>query len=361
MVPRVSDACVIGVDVGGTKLLAGAVDGDLAVHHRAQRSSQDLTTTELLDVLAEMVQEAAAAAPQAPIGVGFGVPGALDRRHGIVAACPHLPLEGVRFQALMEERLGMPVAIENDANCAMLAEWRHGAAMGCDDAVLLTVGTGVGGGIVVGRRLVTGDDGVPPELGAMVLDDGPAGRRTLEDFASAGGFAAAYRRAGGDTALSPIDIFAQAAAGQGVAIATIDAIARRIAQGLGTLVNALNLEACLVGGGIAEAGEPLLQRIRAQLPQFTWPFLLARVRVARAETGQDAGMLGAALTALRRHQASGAAASGRPAAAGPVPERTQRRAEFSASARIKGKRHRWAGYRRCVEGGLLQTKCGGKF
>jgi glucokinase len=132
----------------------------------------------------------------------------------------------------------------------------------------------------------------------MVLDDAPAGPRTLEDFASARGFAAAYRHAGGDGTLSPADIFAQAGQGQGVAAVAIDAVGRRIAQGLGMLINALNLEVCLIGGGIAEAGEPLLRCIRGQLPHFTWPFLLARARVARAQTGQDAGILGASLTAL---------------------------------------------------------------
>ena len=107
MVPPVAGACVIGVDVGGTKLLAGAVDADLAVHHRAQRSSQDLRTAELLDVLAEMVARGRPTRrPRRCSASGFGIPGASTAARGVVAACPHLPLEGVPFQALMEERLG---------------------------------------------------------------------------------------------------------------------------------------------------------------------------------------------------------------------------------------------------------------
>jgi len=146
-------------------------------------------------------------------------------------------------------------------------------------------------------RLATADDGVPPELGAMVLDDAPAGARTLEDFASARGFARAYACRGGAEGLSPDEIFHRAAAGEEAAIAAIDAVARRLAQGFGSLTNALGLELCLVGGGIAGAGEPLLARIRAHFPHFTWPFLRTRCRIDGATTGEDAGVLGAAAAA----------------------------------------------------------------
>ncbi len=318
MVPRVSDACVIGVDVGGTKLLAGAVDGDLAVHHRAQRSSQDLTTTELLDVLAEMVQEAAAAAPQAPIGVGFGVPGALDRRHGIVAACPHLPLEGVRFQALMEERLGMPVAIENDANCAMLAEWRHGAAMGCDDAVLLTVGTGVGGGIVCGGQLVRGASGGAAELGHMVVVlDGPPcqgdcpGTGHLEWYASGNAIGRAGRAAAEahpDSALgrelregrelTGALVTELAHDGDAAARAAIEGVGRALGAGMVTLVNVFNPERIVVGGGAIAAGEVLLGPARREVAEHAMPSLRDIVEIVPARFGADAGLLGAATLAF---------------------------------------------------------------
>jgi glucokinase len=205
----------------------------------------------------------------------------------------------------LRERIGLPIATINDGSAAALGELRYGAGRGISRMALLTLGTGVGGGIAIDGRLVTGVDGIPPELGAMVLDDAPAGARTLEDFASASGFAAAYRRAGGDGTLAPTEIFAKAAERQEVAIAAIDAVGRRVAQGLGTLINALNLEACLIGGGIAQAGEPLVRCIRGHLPDFTWPFLLARARVGVAQTGQDAGILGASLTALLQFRRSG--------------------------------------------------------
>src|SRR5262245_4411904 len=120
MVAAVAARCVIGVDVGGTKLMAGVVDEGLSVHHRAQRASRPLSTGELLDRLEAMVVEARDAAEGEIAGVGFGVPGVIDRRQGVISAAPNLPLKGVRFHALMSERLGLPVAVDNDANCAML-------------------------------------------------------------------------------------------------------------------------------------------------------------------------------------------------------------------------------------------------
>ncbi|HKU99973.1 MAG TPA: ROK family protein, partial [Vineibacter sp.] len=146
----------------------------------------------------------------------------------------------------------------------------------------------------------TGDDGVPPELGAIVLDDRAGAPRTLEDFASVGGFMAAYAAARGIPDCPPTDIFQRAAAGDGAARAAIDTVCRRIAQGLGILINALNLQACLIGGGIAQAGTPLLDAVNRHVPDFTWPFLLKRTRVALAETGEDAGILGAAWLAFDR-------------------------------------------------------------
>ena len=134
-------------------------------------------------------------------------------RHGQRAA-----VEGSFAPAALRERIGLPVATVNDGSAAAFGELHFGAGRGLSRLALLTLGTGVGGGIAIDGRLVTGDDGVPPELGAMVLDDAPAGARTLEDFASASGFAAAYRRAGGDGTLAPIEIFANAAEGQAIAI-----------------------------------------------------------------------------------------------------------------------------------------------
>ena len=311
-------ACVIGVDVGGTKLLAGAVDAGLAVHHRAQRSSQDLATGELLDALAAMVREAADAAPGPLLGAGFGVPGVLDRRTGIVAACPHLPLEGVRFQALMEERLGMPVAVDNDANCAMLAEWRHGAAMGCDDAAMLTVGTGVGGGIVCGGELVRGASGGAAELGHMVVVlDGPPcqgecpGTGHLEWYASGNAIgragevqagehpgSALARELGDGREITGALVTELAHDGDEPARAAIAEVGRALGAGMVTLVNVFNPERIVVGGGAIAAGELLLGPARLEVAERAMPSLRDVVEIVPARFGADAGLLGAATLAF---------------------------------------------------------------
>ncbi len=311
-------ACVIGVDVGGTKLLAGTVDSALAVHHRAQRSSQDLDTGELLDALAAMVREAADAAPGPVLGAGFGLPGVLDRRAGIVAACPHLPLEGVPFQALMEERLGIPVAVDNDANCALLAEWRHGAAVGCDDVVMVTVGTGIGGGLVCGGRLVRGASGGAAELGHMVVQmDGPPcqgqcpGLGHWEWYASGN----AIGRAGAALAETRPDsaLAREAKAGKPVTGALVTELAHdgdeasreaihqvgiALGAGMVSLVNIFNPQLILVGGGGIAAGELLLAPARREVAEHAMPSLRDVVEIVPARFGADAGLLGAATLAF---------------------------------------------------------------
>ncbi len=318
MVPRMAGECVIGVDVGGTKLLSGAVDSGLAVHHRAQRSSQGLETAELLDTLAAIVAEAAEAAPGPVLGAGFGIPGVIDRRDGLVGACPHLPLEGIPFQALMEERLGMPIAVDNDANCAMLAEWRHGAAVGLDDVVMLTVGTGIGGGIVCGGRLVRGSTGGAGELGHMVVQlDGPPcqgqcpGRGHLEWYASG----SAIGRAGQAMVAGHPDsaLAREAAAGREVtgalvtelahdgdaaSRAAIEQVGHALGAGMVTLVNVFNPSRIIVGGGGIAAGDLLLDPARREVAERAMPSLRDDVEIVPARFGADAGLLGAATLAF---------------------------------------------------------------
>ena len=147
---------VIGVDLGGTKLLAGAVDADLAIHHRTNRPIYGLDQDGLVQMIADAVQEIRTAVGGGIEAVGFGIPCTFDTRTGMAVQAANAPLHDLAFHEVMAERLGLPVAVDNDANCAVLCEARVGAAAGCTDVVLLTLGTGIGGGLVLGGEVYRG-------------------------------------------------------------------------------------------------------------------------------------------------------------------------------------------------------------
>lgn len=293
-------AVAAGVDIGGTMIKLGLVDADGSLLARRRLPYAEMASfEEIADRVTHGVRAMERDSGRTADMLGIAVPGYARPDDGVmIDGTSNVPLLTNRSLAqALHRRLGLDCSTINDGSAAALGELQFGAGRGVARFALLTLGTGVGGGIVVHGRLVTADDGVPSELGAMVLDDAPAGARTLEDFASASGFARAYARCGGAEGLSPDEIFHRAATGEDAAIAAIDAVARRIAQGFGSLTNALGLELCLVGGGIAGAGEPLLARIRTHFPHFTWPFLCMRCRIDGATTGEDAGVLGAAAAA----------------------------------------------------------------
>jgi glucokinase len=206
---------------------------------------------------------------------------------------------GLWVSQSLRDRLGIPAVAVNDGTAAALGELRWGLGRGLDRFAVVTLGTGVGGGVVIGGRIITGSDGEPPEIGAMVLDADGKAKGTLEALACASGFSDAYARAGGRAGASPEAIFARAAAGDEAALRAVDGVSRRIAQACGTMINILNLQACLLGGGISAAGEALRGRVAAHLSEFTWPYLLARTKLDLVRTGQDAGILGAAARVLR--------------------------------------------------------------
>ena len=161
-------ACVIGVDLGGTKLLAGTVDAELRVHHRAYRLAR---RDAVVETIVEAVEEAREATTREVRAVGVGVPCLVEPASGVAMACNHFALVDVPLRDLLAERLGLPVVVDNDANAALVAEWRHGAARGARNVVLLTIGTGVGGGLLLDGRIVRGASGAAAELGHIVIDE----------------------------------------------------------------------------------------------------------------------------------------------------------------------------------------------
>ncbi|MEP6953566.1 MAG: ROK family protein [Solirubrobacteraceae bacterium] len=318
--------CVIGVDLGGTKLLAGTVDADLEVHHRTFRMARPDDTEAVIAQLVDTIEEGREAAPSEVLGVGLGVPGLVDPDTGVVADSNHLPLAGVALRDVLAERVGLPVAIDNDGNMAMRAESRRGAARGARDAVLLTIGTGIGGGLLVGGRIAHGARGAAGELGHMIVDaDGPPcpGRcpnhGCLEALVSGhalgieGARVAAERP---DSALREASergdritgllVTELALAGDEAARAVVVKMGAKLGLGIVTLANVFNPEVVVVGGGAIGAGELLLAPAREVVAARALPISRAGLRIVATHFGAEAGMVGAACMAL---EAAGIAVS----------------------------------------------------
>jgi glucokinase len=309
---------VIGIDAGGTKLLGGVVDEALVVHHRVHRRIRGLDQAELVETIVDAVEEARDAAPDAEL-VGFGIPALVRPETGSVMVSNHLPLDGLPFKALMSERLGVGVAVDNDSNAAILAEHRAGAARGADEAVMLTLGTGIGGGLLFGGRVYRGSAGAGAELGHIVVDpNGPEcpgdcpGRGCLEAFASGTALGRAGEEAGRRAPGSSLGralaqgreitgglVTELAHDGDELAAQILAEAGRRLGIGIVSIVNALNPELVVVGGGAGSAaGELLLDPAREVLSARGLPPNRELVRVVPAELGNEASMVGAAMLAL---------------------------------------------------------------
>jgi glucokinase len=321
-------SCVVGVDMGGTKLLAGVVDGNLGVHHRVRREILGLPQDPLLDSVVDAVRDVRAGAETPVEGVGFGIPCTIDQRRGMAVQAVNLALNDVPFRDLMAERLGLPVFVDNDANAAALAEHRFGAAVGTRHSVTLTIGTGIGGGMVLDDELYRGAQGAAGELGHMVVDlDGPPcqgncpNRGCLEAVASGTALA---REARETAAAAPESALARAAAegrelsgplvaelahdGDEAALGVLTLIGRRLGVGVSNIVNVFNPEVVVMGGGVMGAGELLLAPLRDEMLSRALPPGRDAVRVVAARFGAEAGMVGAAALALDGLDARGAAA-----------------------------------------------------
>jgi glucokinase len=308
---------VIGVDLGGTKLLAGVVDPELSVHHRVQRIVAGLDQQTLLDVAHRAVVEAIDAAGAPVEAVGFGIPALIDRTSGTAVVGVNTNLHEIAFADVMSQRLGLPVFVDNDGNCTALAEHRAGACRGAEDAIVLTLGTGIAGGLILSGELYHGARGAAGELGHMVIElDGPPchgncpSRGCAEVYVSGTALVEEARRLGAirpgsgleraladnGTLAGPL-ITELAHTGDVAAIEAITAIGSRLGIVLGNLINIFNPQVIAVGGGVIAAGELLLAPARSVVAERVLPFLTQDVRIVAARFGEEAGMVGAAALA----------------------------------------------------------------
>ncbi len=293
----------IGLDLGGTHLKAGlvspagAVSGYLCRPARARESA-----LAPLEVIVGAVRELSARAGGAP-RLGLGCPGVIDPGSGALVGCtPHLPhWDSLPVRARLATALGRDLVVDNDANLAALAEHRVGAARGARVSLTVTVGTGIGCGVVVEGRVLRGAHGGAGELGHLPLDGrypcrcGVPG--CVEPECSGSGLVSRAHEAGLDAG-SPADVFALAGAGEPRAARLIERMTDRLGALIGAAVQLLDPEVVVVGGGVANAGEALLAPLRVAVARHALASHARDLRVVPAALGERAGVVGAGLAAL---------------------------------------------------------------
>jgi glucokinase len=301
----------LGIDVGGTKCMAVVLDAAGSVIAE-QRCATPKSSGAIIDAVAEL---AGALRPWDSVGVGM--PG-LVTRTGVLRAAPNLVgIEDLAVGELLGDRLGCVVHVDSDATCAAAAEWKLGAARGLDDFVMVTLGTGIGGGVVAGGALVRGVNGFAGEIGHMVVDpEGPpcpCGRRGCwERFASGSGLASlatnfrkgsgvqrAVKLAGGSAAsVRGEHVAAAAREGDADALEVVGEYSRWVALGLANLTNVLDPAMLLLGGGLAVGADLFLPPIQHWFGELLYaPHLRPHPVIAFAQLGDRAGAIGAGLLA----------------------------------------------------------------
>ena len=317
----VGGGVVVGVDVGGTKVLAAVVEGDRVVRTaRRATPGRRVEARHVEDAVVAAVQEAADGQPVAAVGVAAAGLVSADRRRVVFA--PHLPWRGEDVVALLCDRLGTTVVLDNDADAAAYGEARFGAARGADPALVVNLGTGIGGAVLVGGRLLRGLNGMAGEFGHVrVVPDGRpcecGSAGCWEQYASGNALVreARERLGAGPTVLDELCggqpalltgpmVTAAAEEGDLVALAAFEAVGRWLGAGLADLVAGLDPAVVVIGGGVSAAGERLLEPARRELARVVLggPHrVLPPVRAA--VLGPEAGVVGAAALAadaLRR-------------------------------------------------------------
>jgi glucokinase len=304
----------IGVDLGGTKMAVGVVDSDQKVQYQGKEPSTGLSEDRIVEELAEELLEAKAARPNV-LAAGLGIPATIDRERGLAIHAVNLTITDVPIRDLIQERLGLPVFVDNDANVAALAEHLYGAARGAQNVVMLTIGTGIGGGLILNGEVYRGSSGAAAELGHIVIvEDGlPCqgncpNHGCVETYASGTalareGKAAAEREP--DSALGkalaegPIagrTVTELALAGDALATEVVSQAGRHLGAALCSLANIFDPDVFVIGGGVSAVGDLLLDPAREELRTRALPPMNERP-VKLAELGPDAGMIGAAAMA----------------------------------------------------------------
>lgn len=308
---------IFAADLGGTHLRAALVDEKGRIQSRfKQNTPQVQDAYAIVDAVVAAVHECEKNLQGADeiSAVSLVVPGTVKVEDGSVVTAPNLPcLDGFRLAAALTEQLDLPAILENDANAAAVGEMWQGAAVGCKTVICLTLGTGVGGGIILDGKLWRGVDGGAAEIGHMCVD--PFGgvactcgsRGCLEVFASATAIVRMTREASPrypDSVLQGREdrtaemIFEAGQQGDELALEIFRRMGVYLGIGLANLINILNPEMIVIGGGVVNGWDLFEKHMHQQVEERAFPLLAARVKIVRAKCGDDAGLLGAARLAL---------------------------------------------------------------
>ena len=320
---------VLGVDLGGTKISVGALttDGGREISLHSTPTLAEEGADAVVERIAQLIERAIAETMNALgitrsafVGVGIGSPGPLDRAAGLVITTPNLGWHDFPLRDRVAAAVRLPATLDNDANCATLGEWWLGAAKGGRNVVGLTIGTGIGGGLILDGKLYHGSSDAAGEIGHTSIDS--TGRRCkcgnygcLEAYASGPAIAERAREklaggepslmatmAGGDAArLTAQDVYEASKAGDEVAREVVRETARLIGTGVANLINIFNPDVVVLAGGVAQAGDDLFSPLRAEVHRRAFKPAVDACRIVPGALGGAAGVVGAVATFLEQH------------------------------------------------------------
>src|SRR3989441_1351172 len=321
---RTNSGLVVAADLGGTHLRVATVDLEGRIHYRLkQNTPHKKGVDEIVQalVLAARECERQSAATESIRAICVAVPGTVNVDRGIVIRAPNVPcLDGFPLAGALEKALKRPVILENDANAAALGEMWQGTAHERRSIVCLTLGTGVGGGIILDGKLWRGADGSAGEIGHMRVDPfsgAPCpcgGRGCLEVYASATAIVRMtreelphYRNSCLRTSqeLTGESIYRAGLAGDELALEVFRRIGVYLGIGLGNLINILNPEVIVIGGGVVDGWALFEKSMHQTVAEGTFPSPVTGAKILRAKCGDHAGVLGAALLAFQKHERLG--------------------------------------------------------
>lgn len=308
----------IGIDVGGTNVKIALVDNDGKIIYSNTvptyaQMGYEYTVNNIKQAIRDLMKETNTDSKSIE-AIGFDFPGQVDYKTGVVKLAPNIPgWVNVPIAQMIEEEFHIPTKIDNDVRCAALGEMKFGAGRGCENFVCITVGTGIGSGLVVNGQLVRGAANAAGEIGHIKLqmNDGPicgcGDTGCLEAFASGpsivamaqeylkGGKSTKYRELAADGEITPYIVAKAAEAGDPVAKRIFEIVGTYIGMGLVSVINLLNPEKVIIGGGVAEAGDLLLDPIRKTIKERAMVVAGNSVEIVRAELGNSAGVIGASM------------------------------------------------------------------